>query len=165
MRGKPFSPDVNVDNVAKKTVGFSGADIENMLNESAILAARNERTAIFPADVEEAALKVTMGSERRTLQNDQEKKVVAYHEAGHALVSSNVEDMDPVHRVSIIARGGSLGHTSFPPERDRYNETKTRLMSMVAEQAMTSLLKTSLLLPTIKKQELEWWYWYWMKTK
>jgi cell division protease FtsH len=73
-----------------------------------------------------------MGSERKTLQTEEERRMTAYHEAGHALVSSNVPDMDPVYRVSIVARGGSLGHTSFPPERDRYNETKTRLLSMIS---------------------------------
>lgn len=132
MRGKPFDENVRTDQIAKRTVGFSGADIENMLNESAILAARGGKSKIDMRDLEEASLKVTMGAERKTLQTDEERKVTAYHEAGHALVASNVPDMDPVHRVSIVARGGSLGHTAFPPERDRYNETKTRLLSILA---------------------------------
>ncbi|OGC76844.1 hypothetical protein A2619_03335, partial [candidate division WWE3 bacterium RIFOXYD1_FULL_39_9] len=132
MRGKPFADDLRIDRVAKKTVGFSGADLENMLNEAAILAARAGKDTISQHDVEEAALKVTLGSERKTLQTEEERKIIAYHEAGHALVSVYVPDMDPVYRVSIIARGGSLGHTSFPPERDRYNETKTRLQSMIS---------------------------------
>jgi cell division protease FtsH len=132
MRNKPFAQDVKIESIARKTVGFSGADIENMLNESAILAARAGRSAIIQEDLEEAALKVTLGSERKTLQSDEEKKVTAYHEAGHAIVASHVPDMDPVSRVSIVARGGSLGHTSFPPEKDRYNETKTRLLSILA---------------------------------
>jgi cell division protease FtsH len=132
MRGKPFSEDVNIEQVARKTVGFSGADLENMLNEAAILTARANRDKITAADIEEAALKVTMGSERRTLQTEEERKVTAYHEAGHALVASFVPEMDKVYRVSIIARGGSLGHTAFPPERDRYNETKTRLQSLLS---------------------------------
>ena len=131
MKGKPFTESVNIEKIAKKTVGFSGADIENMLNESAILAARENRDKIQEADLEEAALKVTMGSERRTLQSDLEKRMVAYHEGGHALVASNMPETDPVARISIVARGGSLGHTSFPPERDRYNETKTRLVSLI----------------------------------
>jgi cell division protease FtsH len=121
-----------MESVAKKTVGFSGADIENMLNEAAILAARSNKEVIEQVDIEEAALKVTIGSERKTLQTEEERKMTAYHEAGHALVSSSVPDMDPVYRVSIVARGGTLGHTSFPPERDRYNETKTRLLSIIA---------------------------------
>jgi cell division protease FtsH len=132
MRGKPFEKDVEVERIAKKTVGFSGADLENMLNESAILAARSGREAISQADLEEASLKVTMGSERKTLQTDEEKKLTAYHEAGHALVSVFVPEMDAVSRVSIVARGGSLGHTSFPPERDRYNESKKRLESIIS---------------------------------
>jgi cell division protease FtsH len=132
MRGKPFESDVQIERIAKKTVGFSGADLENMLNESAILAARANKLAISQVDVDEASLKVTMGSERRMLQTEEERKLIAYHEAGHALVSAFVPEMDAVSRVSIVARGGSLGHTSFPPERDRYNETKTRLLSMIS---------------------------------
>ncbi len=131
MKGKPFEDNVRVEKIAKKTVGFSGADIENMMNESAILAARDNRSKIANKDVEEAALKVTMGSERKTLQTDQERKMTAYHEAGHALVASRVPEMDPVSRVSIVARGASLGHTSIEPMRDRYNETRTRLLSMI----------------------------------
>jgi len=132
MKGKPFDETFSIEKTAKKTVGFSGADIENMLNEAAILAARAGKKSISHADVDEASLKVTMGSERRTLMTPEEKKVTAYHEAGHALVAFNVPDMDPVSRVTIIARGGSLGHTSFPPERDRYNETRTRLVSLIS---------------------------------
>ena len=132
MREKPVAEDVKIEQIARKTVGFSGADIENMMNEAAILAARAGKTKIDQADIEEAALKVTIGSERKTLQTEEERKMTAYHEAGHALVSAFVKDMDPVNRVSIIARGASLGHTSFPPERDRYNETKTRLASIIS---------------------------------
>lgn len=132
MKDKPVSEEVKIEQIARKTVGFSGADIENMMNESAILAARADRTKIEQADIEEAALKVTLGSERKTLQSEEERRMTAYHEAGHALVSAFVKDMDPVYRVSIIARGASLGHTSFPPERDRYNETRTRLNSIMA---------------------------------
>jgi len=131
MKGKPFEDDVRVEKIAKKTVGFSGADIENMLNESAILAARNNKKKISRKDLEEAALKVTMGSERKTLQTEQERKMTAYHEGGHALVASKMKEMDPVSRVSIVARGASLGHTSIEPLRDRYNETKTRIVSMI----------------------------------
>jgi len=132
LRGKPYSQDISLEKLAKRTVGFSGADLENMLNEGAILAARENRSEITELDLEEAALKVTIGSERKTLQTDEEKNMTAYHEAGHALVSLNMPDMDPVHRISIVARGGSLGHTSFPPERDRYNETQSRLKSFIA---------------------------------
>jgi len=132
MNGKPFAEDVNIATIAKKTVGFSGADIENMLNESAILAARSGKDKIHMGDIEEAALKVTMGAERKTLRTEHERKIAAYHEAGHALVATNCPEMDAVNRISIVARGGSLGHTSFPPERDRYSETKTRLLSIIS---------------------------------
>lgn len=131
MRNKPFSEDVNTDDISRKTVGFSGADIENMLNESAILAARENRDKITPKDLDNASLKVTMGEERRSLLTQDEKKITAYHEAGHAIVAAKSKDMDPVYRISIIPRGGSLGHTSLPPEKDRYNETKTRLLSLI----------------------------------
>lgn len=132
MKGKPVADDVRVDILARKTVGFSGADIENMLNEAAILAARADRESIVEADLEEASLKVTIGSERRAMQTDEERKMTAYHEAGHALVAAFLPQTDPVQRISIVARGGSLGHTSYSPERDRYNETKTRLLSRVS---------------------------------
>lgn len=132
MQGKPIKEGVSTEKLAKRTVGFSGADLENMLNEAAILAARENKSEIGEDDLEEAALKVTMGSERKTLQTDEERKMTAYHEAGHALVSSSMPDMDPVHQISIVARGGSLGHTAFPPERDRYNETQTRLLGIIA---------------------------------
>ena len=132
MRNKPFTEDVNVEDISRKTVGFSGADIENMLNESAILAARENRDKINPKDLDNASLKVTMGEERRALLTEDEKKITAYHEAGHAIVAAKSKDMDPVYRISIIPRGGSLGHTSLPPEKDRYNETKTRLLSLIS---------------------------------
>jgi len=132
MKQKPFEGNVNIDDIAKKTVGFSGADIENMLNESAILAARRDAKLISEKDLDNASLKVTMGEERRTLQTDEEKKITAYHEAGHALVAAKCKDMDPVYRISIIPRGGSLGHTSLPPEKDRYNETKSRLLGLIS---------------------------------
>lgn len=132
MKNKPFSEDVDVEDISKKTVGFSGADIENMLNEAAILAARENREKITPKDLDNASLKVTMGEERRSLMTEDEKRITAYHEAGHAVVAAKSKDMDPVYRISIIPRGGSLGHTSLPPEKDRYNETKTRLLSLIS---------------------------------
>jgi len=131
MNGKSIDSGVDVSKLAKKTVGFSGADIENMLNEAAILAARESREAILEEDLDEASLKVTIGSERRTLQSDEEKKMTAYHEAGHAVVAENVRDMDAVQRVSIVARGQTLGHTDLPPERDRYQLTRTRIVSLM----------------------------------
>lgn len=132
IKGKPVAKDTDLDTLAKKTVGFSGADIENMLNEAAILAARGDKDVIEDPDLEEASLKVTLGPERKTLQSKEERKITAYHEAGHAIVATNLPEMDPVNRISITARGGSLGHTTFPPERDRYKVTKTRLESMIS---------------------------------
>nr|MBP8961242.1 AAA family ATPase [Patescibacteria group bacterium] len=130
--GKPIAKDVDLMQLARKTVGFSGADIENMINEAAIIAARTGKTEITEEDLEEASIKVTLGPERKTLQSEDERKITAYHEAGHAVVATFLPEMDPVNRISITARGGSLGHTNFPPERDRYKETKTRLQSIIA---------------------------------
>jgi cell division protease FtsH len=130
-KGKPIDSDVNLEKLARKTVGFSGADIENMLNEAAILTARENRESITEKDLDEASLKVTIGSERKTLQSDEEKRMTAYHETGHALVAANLKEMDPVQRVSIVARGQTLGHTDLPPERDRYQLTQTRIESLI----------------------------------
>ena len=132
MAGKPMAADASVEKIARRTVGFSGADLESMLNEAAILTAREQREQITEADLEEATLKVTIGGERKMLQTHEEKEITAYHEVGHAIVATHLPQMDPVHRITIIPRGGSLGHTSFPPERDRYNETQTRLESLIA---------------------------------
>lgn len=131
VRGKPLATDVDLEKVARKTVGFSGADLENMLNEAAIIAAAKNSHEISFKDIDNASLKVTIGAERKTLQTDEEKKLTAYHEAGHAVVGHFMPQMDPVVRVSIIPRGSSLGHTSINAETDRYNETKTRLMSYI----------------------------------
>jgi cell division protease FtsH len=130
-QGKPFKKEVDWEKVAKRTVGFSGADLENMLNEAAILAARHNRKEISTEDIEEAAIKVKLGPERKRLQSDEDKKLTAYHEAGHALVNYNSPNMDPVHRISIVARGVSLGHTLIPPKQDRSHETKTRLLEQI----------------------------------
>jgi len=134
-RNKPLSSSVDLEKIARRTVGFSGADIENVLNESAILAARLNKKQIEPNDIEEAALKVQLGPERKRLTDEEEKRITAYHEAGHALVTKMLPHMDPVHRISIVARGPTGGHTLIPPAIDRYNETKTRLL-----ETITSLL-------------------------
>jgi cell division protease FtsH len=131
MKGKPFAPDFNIKKLARRTVGYSGADIENTLNESAILAARMGKKAIRMVDLEEAATKVKMGPERKRMQSEQERKMIAYHEAGHALVSAKLPDTDPVHRISIVSRGQALGYTMTPPKIDRYNETQSRLENMI----------------------------------
>jgi len=131
-RGKPFASEVNWRRVAKRTVGFSGADLENMLNEAAILAARRRKKLIGMEEIEEAATKVKLGPERKRLQSKKEKEVAAYHEGGHALVSHFLPHMDPVSRVSIVARGLTLGHTFIAPARDRTQTTKTRLLEQIA---------------------------------
>ena len=130
-RGKPFSKDVVWEKIARRTVGFSGADLENMLNESAILAARLNKKAIDMSDLEEAATKVKLGPEKKRLQTEEDRKMTAYHEAGHALVSWFMPGMDPVHRISIVSRGMSLGHTMMEP-MDRVHETKTHLLEQIA---------------------------------
>jgi cell division protease FtsH len=132
---KPLASSVDMDVVAKRTVGFSGADLENMINESAILAARANKKQIEAKDLEEAALKVQLGPERKRMTSEEERRITAYHESGHALVTKLLPHMDPVHRISIVARGATGGHTLIPPAIDRYNETKTRLLETV-----TSLL-------------------------
>ena len=133
-RGKKFTngkDKINWDRVAERTVGFSGADLENMLNEAAILAAREDKTAIDPSDIEEAATKVKLGPAKKRLQSDEDKKITAYHEAGHAIVTHFLPKTDPVQRISIVARGMSLGHTFIPPAADRTHETKSRLLNQI----------------------------------
>ena len=130
-RGKPVDSKVNWKTVAKRTVGFSGADIENMLNEAAIKAARENKAKIDMSDIEEAALKVKLGAEKKRSQTEDDRKMTAYHEAGHALVNY-YEDLDPVHRVSIVSRGLALGYTLVPPKMDRVHETKSRLVKQMA---------------------------------
>ncbi len=130
-RGKPFAKGVDWTTVARRTVGFSGADLENMLNEAAIKAARENKKEIGMEDVEEAALKVKLGSEKRRDQAEEDKLMAAYHEAGHAIVNY-AEGLDPVHRISIVSRGMALGFTLIPPKKDRVHETKSRLIKQMA---------------------------------
>jgi cell division protease FtsH len=131
-RGKPFAATVNWDKVSKRTVGFSGADLENMLNEAAILAARENKKEIDMQDLEEAATKVKLGPEKKRLQSDLDRKMTAYHEGGHAVVSYFSPNLDIVHRISIVSRGMALGYTLSPPEKDRLHETKSHLIDEIA---------------------------------
>jgi len=131
-RTKKFAKSVNWDRVADRTVGFSGADLENMLNEAAIAAARADKKEIEMEDIEEAATKVKMGPAKRRIQSEEDRKITAYHEAGHAIVTHDLPNMDPVHRISIVARGMSLGHTLIPPAADRTHETKSRFVAQLA---------------------------------
>jgi len=130
-RGKYFVKNINWGRVADRTVGFSGADLENMLNEAAIKAARENKKEIVMEDIEEAATKVKLGPAKKRLQSDEDKKITAYHEAGHAIATHNLPKMDPVHRISIVARGMSLGHTLIPPAADRTHETKSRILQQI----------------------------------
>jgi len=131
-QGKPFADSVDWERAAKQTVGFSGADLENMLNEAAILAARDNKEAIEMEDLEEAATKVKLGPQKRRLQSKREREIAAYHEAGHALIAHLLPNVDPIGRVSIVARGITLGHTMISPAQDRTQETKTRLLERLS---------------------------------
>ncbi len=130
-RNKKLAKDINWGRVADRTVGFSGADLENMLNEAAIYAARQDKKEINMSDIEEAATKVKLGPAKRKLQSEEDRKITAYHEAGHAIVTHKLPKMDPVHRISIVARGMSLGHTLIPPAADRTHETRTRILQQI----------------------------------
>lgn len=134
-KGKKFARGIDWQKIADRTVGFSGADLENMLNEAAITAARLNEDAIHMADIEESATKVKLGPAKKKIQTEEDRKLTAYHEAGHALVSHKLPKTDPVQRISIVARGMSLGHTEISPNGDRTHETRTRLI-----QAITSML-------------------------
>jgi len=131
-RRTPLSDDVDLGTIAKGTPGFSGADLENLVNEAALLAARQDKSKVEMQDFESAKEKVLLGSERRSLvQSEDERRTTAYHEAGHALVAWLSPGADPVHKVTIVPRGRALGLTWQLPEHDRYNETRTFLLSRI----------------------------------
>lgn len=128
---KPISKSVDIQNIARRTVGFSGADIENMLNEAAIIAAKADRKEITAADLEEAATKVQVGPEKKRKRTEKELRMTAYHEAGHAVVMQLVPDSDPIHRITIISRGMALGYTMPLPQNDQLQMTKTQMLSQI----------------------------------
>lgn len=130
-KGKPFAKNIDWTSVAKRTVGFTGADLENMLNEAAILIARENRKEITFDDIEEAATKVKMGPSKRRIQSEEDRKMTAYHEAGHAIATHFLSHTDPVHRISIISRGRALGFTMIPPAVDKYQSTRTELLEEI----------------------------------
>ncbi len=133
MRKVPLSTDVNPTVIARGTPGFSGADLANLVNEAALFAARFNSREVMMDHFERAKDKIMMGSERKSmLMSEDEKKLTAYHEAGHAIVGRLVPDHDPVHKVTIIPRGRALGVTLFLPENDRYSHSKTFLESRLA---------------------------------
>ncbi len=120
-RNKPLAGDVELEEVARGTPGFSGADLENLLNEAALLAAREEKEAVERADIEGARDKILMGLERESLAlTEEERRMLAYHEAGHALLAAVLENTDPIHKVTIVPRGRAMGVTQQLPEKDKY---------------------------------------------
>jgi cell division protease FtsH len=132
-KGKPFTPDVDLDSVARRTPGFSGADLANVINEAALLTARNDKRAITNDFLEESIDRVIAGPERRTrAMSDKEKKITAYHEAGHALVAWAMPQLAPVHKVTILPRGRSLGHTLVLPTEDKYTQTRGEMIDTLA---------------------------------
>ncbi len=132
-RGKPLGPDVDIELIARRTPGFTGADLANVVNEAALLAARAGKKQITMADMEEAIDRVVAGPERRSrVISEAEKRVIAYHEAGHALVGHALPNADPVHKISIIPRGRALGYTLSLPTEDRFLVTKGELLDQLA---------------------------------
>ena len=145
VRGKPLGQDVDLMKLAKQTPGFTGADIENLVNEAAILAARRDRPAVEMQDFQEAVERVIAGPERKSrLIGDEEKNIIAYHEAGHALVMHSLPRADPVHKVSIVSRGMALGYTLHLPEDDYYLQAsakfKDEIASLLAGRASEQLV-------------------------
>ena len=133
MRKLPLGPDVDARVIARGTPGFSGADLANLVNEAALLAARKNKRLVTMPEFEEAKDKVLMGAERRSMvMTEEEKTLTAYHEAGHALVGIHVPKSDPLHKVTIIPRGRALGLTMSLPERDRYGYSRKELESRIA---------------------------------
>jgi len=132
-KGKPLAKSVSLEAMAKQTVGFSGADLANLVNEAAILAARRNRKVIQNQDFEESIVRVLAGPERKSRRvSAKEKEITAYHEAGHGLVARMLPNADPVHKISIVARGMTLGHTRQLPAEDRYLMTRSQFKDMLA---------------------------------
>ena len=132
MRKVPLASDVDPRIIARGTPGFSGADLANLVNEAALMAARKGKRSVTMAEFEMAKDKVMMGAERRSMvMTEDEKKLTAYHEGGHALVMLYAEGHEPLHKVTIIPRGRALGITMFLPERDKYSQSKLELEAMI----------------------------------
>lgn len=132
IKGKPLANDIDLGVLARRTPGFTGADLANMVNEAALLAARHNRKQIGMVEMEDAIERVVAGPEKKSkVISDKEKRLVSYHEAGHALVSTLLPDTDPVHKVSIIPRGRAGGYTLILPTEDRYYRTKSMLLDEI----------------------------------
>jgi cell division protease FtsH len=128
-----LAQDVNLEKIARGTPGFSGADLENLVNEAALIAARKDQNKITQRNFEDAKDKVMMGTERRSMViSEEDKLITAYHEAGHAIVGRMIPGTDPIHKVTIIPRGMALGLTQILPEKDKLNLTKTAAQDMIA---------------------------------
>ena len=131
-RGKSLGPDVDLATIAKSTAGFTGADLENLLNESALLAVRHGKKAITQEEVEEATIKVVMGTEQKShIIKDKDKMITAYHEAGHAVVSYFLPTQDPVHQISIIQRGMAAGYTMYLPTDEKGHTSKKQMLEQI----------------------------------
>ena len=131
-RKKPLAPDVNLKTIAQSTVGFAGADLENLVNEAALLAARRGKKAITEKEIEEASIKVVAGPEKKSrVVTEKEKRLTAYHEAGHAITSWYCPTNDPVHQISIIPRGAAGGYTMYLPDKDASYVTKTAMQERI----------------------------------
>jgi cell division protease FtsH len=132
-RGKPFTPDVDLDIIARRTPGFTGADLANVINEAALLTARFDRKQIDMATLEESIDRVMAGPERKTrVMSESEKKIIAYHEGGHALVAHALPNADPVHKVTILPRGRALGYTMTLPMEDKFLTTRSEMTDQLA---------------------------------
>src|ERR1700738_2603615 len=132
-KNKPLDTDVDLNTLARQTPGFAGADLSNLINEAAILAARNNTKVITMTDMEESIIRVMAGPERKSrVISEKEKNIVAYHEIGHALVAKSLPNSDPVHKVSVISRGQALGWTAYLPVEDRYLASKGELEDRIA---------------------------------
>ena len=131
-RGKPLGPDVNLSTIAKSTSGFTGADLENLLNEAALLAVRHNKKAITQEEIEEATIKVVMGTEKKShVVNDKDKMITSYHEAGHAIVSYFLPTQDPVHQISIIPRGMAAGYTMYLPTDEKGHTSRNQILEQI----------------------------------
>jgi len=132
-KGKPITPDVDLMAVARRTPGFTGADLANVLNEAALLTARTDKKLIDNYALDEAIDRVVAGPQKKTrLMSEREKKITAYHEGGHALVAHALPDTDPVHKVTILPRGRALGYTMVLPDEDKYSTTRNELLDQLA---------------------------------
>ena len=132
-RGKPLAKEINVDALAGQTPGFTGADLSNLVNEAALLSARNGKREITQVELEEGIMRVIAGPEKKTrVMSDKERLITAYHEMGHAIVGHYLEHSDPVHKISIISRGQALGYTISMPQEDRFLTTKAELTDNLA---------------------------------